>query len=159
MAVLIFIDTAEDGHVKKASLEAITYGAKVAEHLGTATEGVVLGPVTADLSQLGKYGVKKIHHVNNDALKHFDAQVDSKVIVQVAEAVKATVVVFSTSVDGKAVAPRLSVRLKAGLVSGAVALPDTSNGFVVKNNVLSCKASAQVSIKTGVKTIALDPNG
>jgi electron transfer flavoprotein alpha subunit len=158
MAVLIFIDTAEDGHVKKASLEAITYGAKVAEQLGTTTEGVVLGPVTGDLSQLGKYGVKKIHHVNNDALKHFDAMVDSKVIAQVAEAVKASVIIFSNNVDGKAIAPRLSVRLKAGLVSGAVALPDTSNGFVVKKNVFSGKAFAQVSIKTDVKIIALNPN-
>ena len=68
MSVLIFIDTAEDGHVKKASLEVITYGAKVAEQLGVVAEGVVLGPVTADLTQLGKYGVKKIHHVTNDSL-------------------------------------------------------------------------------------------
>ena len=41
----------------------------------------------------------------------------------------AKVIVFSNNVDGKAIAPRLSVRLKAGLVSGAVALPETSNGF------------------------------
>ena len=42
MSVLIFIDTAE-GQVKKASLEAMSYGAKVAEQLGTTAEGVVLG--------------------------------------------------------------------------------------------------------------------
>ena len=41
MSVLIFIDPAE-GHVKKSSLEALTYGAKVAEQLGTTAEGVVL---------------------------------------------------------------------------------------------------------------------
>ncbi len=74
MSVLIFIDTA-DGHVKKSSLEAITYGAKVAEQLGTTTEGVVLGSVTDDLAALGKYGVKKIHQVTNDSLNHLDAQV------------------------------------------------------------------------------------
>ena len=50
MSVLIFIDTAEDGHVKKASLEVLSYGAKVAEQLGTTAEGVVLGPVTANLA-------------------------------------------------------------------------------------------------------------
>ena len=58
-------------------------------------------------------------------LNHFDAQVYTKVIAQVAEQTGATVIVFSNNLDGKAIAPRLSVRLKAGLVSGAVALPDT----------------------------------
>lgn len=157
MSVLIFIDTAE-GHVKKASLEALTYGAKVAEQLGTVAEGVVLGSVTDDLTALGKYGVKKIHHVANDALNHFDAQVFTKVIAGAATATNAKVIVFSNNLSGKAIAPRLSVRLKAGLVSGAVALPDTSNGFVVKKNVFSGKAFANIAVSTDVKIIALNPN-
>lgn len=157
MSVLIFIDTA-DGHVKKASLEALTYGAKVAEQLGTIAEGVVLGPVTDDLAALGKYGVKKIHHVAGDALNHFDAQVFTKVIAETATATNAKVIVFSNNLSGKAIAPRLSVRLKAGLVSGAVALPDTSNGFVVKKNVFSGKAFANIAVSTDIKIIALNPN-
>jgi electron transfer flavoprotein alpha subunit len=157
MSVLIFIDTAE-GHVKKSSLEVLTYGAKVAEQLGTTAEGVVLGSVTEDLATLGKYGVKKIHQVAADALNHFDAQVFAKVLAQVAEASGAKVIVFSNNLSGKAIAPRLSVRLKAGLVSGAVALPDTSNGFVVKKNVFSGKAFANISVNTDIKIIALSPN-
>jgi electron transfer flavoprotein alpha subunit len=157
MSVLIFIDTS-DGHVKKASFEVLTYGAKVAEQLGTTAEGVVLGAVKDDLTALGKYGVKKIHHVSNDSLNHLDAQLYTKVIAQVAEATGAKVIVFSNNADGKAIAPRLSVRLKAGLVSGAVALPDTSNGFVVKKNVFSGKAFANISINTDIKIISLSLN-
>ena len=157
MSVLIFIDTS-DGHVKKASLEAMSYGAKVAEQLNTAAEGVVLGSVTEDLSALGKYGVKKIHQVNNESLNHFDPQVDTNVIAQVAEKTGAKVIVFSNNVDGKAIAPRLSARMKAGLVSGAVALPDTNNGFTVKKNVFSGKAYANITINTDIKIIALSPN-
>ena len=157
MSVLIFIDQAE-GHVKKASLEAITYGAAIAAQLNTTAEGVVLGSSKEDLAALGKYGVKKIHHVNNEALNNFDAQVYTKVIAQAVEASGATVVVFSNNVDGKAIAPRLSARLKAGLVAGAVALPDTGNGFTVKKNVFSGKAFANISVTTPIKIIALSPN-
>ena len=157
MSVLIFIDTNE-GHVKKASLEAMTYGAKVAEQLGTTAEGVVLGTAKDDLASLGKYGVKKIHHVNNAALDHLDAQSYTKAIAEVATKTGAKVIVFSNNVDGKAIAPRLSARLKAGLVSGAVALPDTSKGFVVKKNVFSGKAFANISLNTDVKIISLNPN-
>src|SRR6185369_15943466 len=157
MSVLIFIDTTE-GHVKKASLEAMTYGSKVAELLGTTAEGVVLGTTKDDLAALGKYGVKKIYHVNNPALDHLDAQVYTKAIADVAEKTSAKVIVFSNNVDGKAIAPRLSVRLKAGLVSGAVALPDISKGFVVKKNVFSGKAFANISLNTDVKIISLNSN-
>jgi len=157
MSVLIFVDQAE-GHVKKGSLEALTYGAKIAQLTGTMAEGIVLGSVTEDLTALGKYGVKKIHHVNNDVLNHFDAQVYTNVIAQAADAMGSKVIVFSNNLDGKAIAPRLSVRLKAGLVSGAVELPETNNGFVVKKNVFSGKAFAHVSLNSEVKIISLSPN-
>ena len=157
MSVLIFVDTNE-GHVKKASFEAMTYGAKVAEQLGTTAEGIVLGTAKEDLAALGKYGVKKIHHLNNASLDHLDAQVYTKAIADVVGKTGAKVIVFSNNVDGKAIAPRLSARMKAGLVSGAVALPDTSKGFVVKKNVFSGKAFANISLNTDIKIIALNPN-
>lgn len=157
MSVLILIDTA-DGHVKKASLEAMSYGSKLAGQLGTSAEAVVLGTVSDDLASLGKYGVKKIHHAGDASLSQLDAQVYARVIAELATAIGATVIVCSNNLSGKAVAPRLSARLKAGLVSGAVALPDTSNGFVVKKNVFSGKAFAHISVTTPVKIIALNPN-
>jgi len=157
MSVLIFIDIA-DGQAKKSSLEAISYGAKIAEQTGTTAEGIVLGAVTEDLATLGKYGVTKVHHVNNDALTNLDAQVYTKVIAEVAQSTGATVIVLSNNLNGKAIAPRLSARLKAGLVSGAVALPDTGSGFTVKKNVFSGKAYANVSVTTPVKIVSLSPN-
>lgn len=158
MSVIIFVDVAEDGSVKNSSLEALTYGSDIARQLGTEAFGVVLSALTGDLPALGKYGVSKIYKVGNDALKNFDAQVYTNIIAQVAENVQSTVIVFSNNADGKAIAPRLAARLKAGLVAGAVALPETSNGFVVKKSVFSGKAFANVSITTPVKIISLNPN-
>nr|WP_294908947.1 electron transfer flavoprotein subunit alpha/FixB family protein [uncultured Lacibacter sp.] len=157
MSVLIFIDAA-DGHVKKSSFEALTYGAQLAKQLGTSAEGVLLGTVGDDIAALGKYGVTKIHHVANEAFNHFDAQVYTKAIADVATAAGATVIVLSHNVTGKAVSPRLSARLKAGLVTGAVGLPDTSNGFVVKKAVFSGKAFAKIAINTAVKIVSISPN-
>jgi Electron transfer flavoprotein, alpha subunit len=157
MSVLIFIDQSE-GHIKKASYEVMSYGAKCAELLGTSAEGVVLGAVQDDLAALGKYGVKKIHHVANDTLNHFDAQVFTRVIAQVAESTGAKLLVFSNNVDGKAIAPRLAARLKAALAPGAISLPDTSNGFTVKKNVFSGKAFATYALNSDIKIITLNPN-
>jgi electron transfer flavoprotein alpha subunit len=157
MPVLIFIDQSE-GHVKKASFEALSYGNKVAELLGTSAEGIVLGTINEDLSELGKFGIKKVHHVKNDSLNHLDSQVFAKAIADVAKSISANCIIFSNNVDGKSIAPRLAARLKAGFVSGAIALPETKNGFVVKKNVFSGKAFANISIQSEIKVIALNPN-
>ncbi|HUZ61233.1 MAG TPA: electron transfer flavoprotein subunit alpha/FixB family protein [Hanamia sp.] len=155
--VLIFLDQS-DGHIKKNSFEALSYGAKIAENLNTSAEGIVLGTVNDDLASLGKYGLKKIHTLKNEALNNFDDEVFTHIISEVAKKVDAKVIIFSNSFNGKAIAPRLSVILKAGLVSGAVALPDTSKDFIVKKNVFSGKAFANVSIKTDIKIISLNAN-
>ncbi len=166
MSVLIFIDAAE-GHVKKSSFEALTYGAQLAKQLNTSAEAVLLGTVADDIAALGKYGVTKIHQVANETLNHVDAQVYAKAIADVATASGATIIILSHNLTGKAVAPRLSARLKAGLVAGAVGLPDTSNarpddpvgrGFVVKKGVFSSKAFAYISVSTPIKILSISPN-
>ena len=153
--VLVFIDHAE-GHIKKTSFEAAVYAAKVAELTGTEAEAILIGTVNEDPATLGNYGIKKVHHLADASLNNFDAQVYTKIISQVAE--NADVIVFSNNTTGKAVAPRLSVRLKAGLVSGAIALPDISNGFTVRKSVFSGKAFANITVTTPKKIIALNPN-
>jgi electron transfer flavoprotein alpha subunit len=158
--VLIFADQT-DGQIKKQAFEAISYGAKVAEQLGTTAEALVLGTVEnapVILAGLGKYGDSKVHHAAAEGFNNFDAKTYAAAIAEVAATVGATVVIFSHTTSGKAIAPRLSARMKAGLVAGAVALPDTTNGFVVKKSVFSGKAFANVAINTPVKIISLNPN-
>jgi electron transfer flavoprotein alpha subunit len=158
MSVLIFIDQAE-GHIKKASLEAASYGAQVASMLGTTAEAVVLGNVANnELVDLGKYGIKKVHHAADAGFNNLDAQAYTKAIADAVAASNANVVVFSHNFAGKSIAARLSVRLKAGLVAGANALPELGNGFVVRKSVFSGKAYANIGITTAIKIISLLPN-
>lgn len=157
MSVLIFVDQAE-GIIKKSSYEALTYGAKIAEQMGVTAEAVILGRTNVNLSELGKYGVKKVYHVNNDLLNHLDNQVYAKTLEEIAKTSSSKVIIFSHNQTGKGIAPRLAVRLKAGLVTGAIALPDTSKNFVVKKSVFSGKAFANVNITSDIKIISLNPN-
>jgi electron transfer flavoprotein alpha subunit len=157
MPVLIFIDQSENS-IKKTTPEVMSYGAQLAAQLGTTAEGILLGTIGEDVASLGKYGVTKIYHAADAALNHPDGEIYTKIIAKVAQDTGANVIVFSHNLHGKAIAPRVSARLKAGLVAGAVALPDTSKGFVVKKNVFSGKAFAHVSVNTEIKIISLNPN-
>lgn len=156
--ILIFADQA-DGLIKKVSHEACAYGAALAKQTGTSATAVVFGSVANDeLTSLGKYGIAKVQHVSDESLNHLDAQVYTKVLAEIANTVHATVIIFSNTSTSKAVAPRLSAKLKAGFVAGAIALPETTTGFVVKKTVFSGKAFAYISVNTAIKIITLNPN-
>jgi electron transfer flavoprotein alpha subunit len=155
--VLIFADQT-DGHFKKTAFEALSYGAKLAEQLGTTAEALVLGTTTSDLAALGKYGVKKVYYAANEAFNVLEAQLYKHVIANVVQSTGAKVLVMAHNYTGRAIAGRLSVRLKAAMVSAAVSLPDTTNGFMVKKSVFSGKAFANVSLNTDIKIISLNMN-
>ena len=155
MSVLVFIDQSE-GVIAKSSHEAASYGAALAEKMGTTADGIVLGNTTDDLSALGDHGLKNIHTVADATLNTLDAAAYTDVLAQAAASYD--LIIFSNNSTAKAVAPRLSVRLKAGLVAGAVALPETTDGFIVKKSVFSGKAFAHVKIETEKKIISLNVN-
>ncbi|MFZ4771972.1 MAG: electron transfer flavoprotein subunit alpha/FixB family protein, partial [Ferruginibacter sp.] len=110
MSVLVFIDQSE-GHIKKSSFEAAAYAAALAQQIGTSAEGIILGNSTDNLSNLGHYGLKKVHTISTDSLNQMDAQVYTAVIAEAVQQLAAKVVVFSNNINGKSIAPRLSARL------------------------------------------------
>lgn len=159
MAVLSFVEISE-GKIKKASVEAAYYGSKVAEGLGTDSVALVMGAISAEeLATLGNVGVKKVLHANDTRFNNFDSKAFSKAVSEAASVSGATVVVLSFNQNGKLLAPRLSVRLKASYVPGAIELPSFDGGkALVKKNVFSGKATAQYQLTTATKVIAVNPN-
>ena len=157
MSILVFIDQA-DGQIKKASYEAASYAAETAKLMGSNATAVVIGKTQSKLEDLGQYGIKKVYHVDQQELNVFNSSAYAKVIQEIATYMSAEVIVLSNNTTGKAIAPALSVKMKAGLVSGAVALPDLNNGFVVKKSVFSGKAFAHVKILSAQKIISINPN-
>lgn len=158
MSVLVYIETAK-GKVKKASLEATNYATHIAGQMGTSATAIAFNAEAAQLEEVGKAGAKKILSVKGDKFKDNDAVYLAAAIEQAAKAEGAKVIVTSFDVTGKSLAPRLSGKLKAGLVAGAVDYPSINgNNLEVKKNVFSGKATAIYSINSEVKIISLMPN-
>jgi len=155
--VLIYIDHA-DNQIKKATQEAISYGAAIAKLLNCSAEALMLGTVEDDLTDLGKLGAQKVHQLKNESLNSFDTKVYSNLIAAAAKSLGATVVVFAHNINGKALAPSVAVKLSAGIVTGACRLPSLQDGFEVTKTVFSGKAFASIQIETPLKVIAINQN-
>jgi electron transfer flavoprotein alpha subunit len=149
MKTLVYINS--NHFSAKASFEAVTYAKKLGGEVIVVSYGDASGA-----EALGAYGASKV--LVDSSINDADTQQITRLVANAVESTGAEVVVFSHDLVAKSVAPRLSVRLKAGLISGAIALPETSNGFSCKVNVFSGKAFGAVSVKTAVKIISLLPN-
>ena len=158
MSVLVYTQN-WDGRFKKSSYELVSYGSKVAEMLNTSLVCLSIGAVgDEDLRKLGNYGAEKIVRVDNEYCKTLDNQVYTDVIAQVALKEDTRVIIISNNSEGKAVAPRLSVRLKAGMASGVSKLPLNLNPFTVYKRTYSGNAFAHMVINTEIKIITLSQN-
>jgi electron transfer flavoprotein alpha subunit len=147
--VLVYVNSANG--LSKAAFETVTYAKKIGDQVVVITNGSATSDI---LSSLGEYGASKV--LVDRSVEGEDAQQLTRLIASEAQANGASTILFSHDLIGKAVAPRLSVRLNAGLVSGAVALPEGDGS--IKVNVFSGKAMGLVKVNSSSRIISLLPN-
>ena len=158
MPVLIYTEN-WDGKFKKLSFELVSYATGISKMLNTSVTAISIGKVDdSELKKLGTYGADKIVNVTNDQLVCLDNQAYASVISEISVKEKAEVIVISNNNTGKAIAPRLSVRLKAGIGSGVSRLPLSLNPFTVYKRTYSGNAFAHLVIKSDVKILTLAQN-
>lgn len=156
MAVLVYAET-QGNKIKKAALECVFYGKKVADIEGTTCVALVLGAAD-NAGDLGEYGADKVIQVSDSRLNDFDSMVHASVIAQVSESVDASTIIVAHSSTGKALLGRLSAKLSAGSVSGVIDVPNYDDGFSVKKSVFSGKAIAEYSISSTKRVLSLSGN-
>jgi electron transfer flavoprotein alpha subunit len=79
-------------------------------------------------------------------------------VVAAMEKESSSILVYAKSSLGDAVAARVAGKLKAGLASNVVALPETSGSFSVKRSIYTGKAFADTVISSEKKILAIKKN-
>lgn len=157
MNVLVYTEN-WDGKFKKLSHELVSYAAGVADLAGGNVIALSIGNVDQDeLSTLGAYGASNVLSAEA-APDGLDNQVYASIIAAAMEKSGAKILIMAHNNSGKALAPRLSVKLKAGLAAGVTALPESVSPVVVKKKVFSGKAYGKVEISSGNAILTLAQN-
>jgi electron transfer flavoprotein alpha subunit len=158
MSILVYTEN-WDGKFKKLSYELISYANELAKKCNTSVTALSIGKVDeGELKSLGAYGASKILSVNDDKLLGLDNQVYTSVITEAAKKENAVAILFAHNNVGKAIAPRLSVKLKAGLATGVIGIPSNLDPFTITKKVFTSKAFANIIIKTPVRILTLMQN-
>jgi electron transfer flavoprotein alpha subunit len=158
MSILIYTEN-WDGKFKKLSFELVSYAAAIAAKINCPVIALSIGNVAQDeLQKLGAYGANKIISVNDARLTHLVNQPYASIIAQLAVKEQSKVVLFAHNNAGKALAPRVAVKLKAGFVAAVTAPPASVDPFIVRKKVFTGKAYTDTLIQSGVKVLTLSQN-
>ncbi|HEM49360.1 MAG TPA: electron transfer flavoprotein subunit alpha/FixB family protein, partial [Caldithrix sp.] len=158
MSVLVFAEN-WDGKFKKLSFELLSYASRTAEMMNLPLVTLSLGKVAeSELRKLGDYGAKRILSLDNDSFSTLDNRLYASVISEAAQREKAVLLIMANTNTGKAIAPRVAVKLKAGLASGVSKLPVNIDPFTVYKKTYSGNAFAHMIIKSEVRVLTLAQN-
>ncbi|MEE4115607.1 MAG: electron transfer flavoprotein subunit alpha/FixB family protein [Marinilabiliaceae bacterium] len=158
MSVLVYTEN-RDGKFKKQTFELLSYASKLGEQMGSPVCAVSIGQVQDDeLQKLGNYGASKVLALNNEKLSSLDNSVYASILAEAATKESSDVIILANNNSGKAIAPRLSVKLKAGIGAGVSKLPLSLDPFTVFKRVYSGNAFAKLIIKSDIKIITLAQN-
>jgi len=158
MHVLAFAEQREK-QLKKSSYETIQAARRIADQLGAKFTALVVGSgVEGAASELGKYGAERVLVVDVPQLARHSNTAYAKAIAEVATAEEATVVFLPASQMGKDLAPRVAVKLGAGLAADCVALRVEEGQLIATRPVYAGKALLDVRVASDKKIFTLRPN-
>ena len=156
MAVLVYAES-WNGSFKKATFEAVSYAAQLANKIGTDAIAITIAH-QGDANELGNYGANKVLTITDETLNTFNNQSYANAIVAASNHVNAETVVISNTNNGKAIAPIIAAKREAALITNAIELPSTLNPFTLKRKAFSSKAYALYSTDSNQKVISITPN-
>lgn len=158
MKIIVYAEQ-RDGKFKKAAFEAVRAARTLADQTGGEVVALVIGDNVASIAaELGAYGAQRVLVMQHPQLALYSPTAYAKILAESATQEKTDVVLLSATALGKDCAPRVAVKLQAGLAADCVALKVENGDIVATRPVFAGKALTDVRITTPVKVVTLRPN-
>src|SRR3954471_5565736 len=152
MATILLIAEQAHGHLKKATLSALSAAQQLAQKNGGQVQGVAIGPGAAQAAQELAAYVATVHAVEGAGFEHAIAETHSAAAAEAAKKTGATDVVIAATAYGKDIAPRIAAKLGAGVASDVLSVV-SANQF--KRAMWAGNAIATVEVTTPVKVVTV----
>lgn len=148
-----------DGVFKKAAIEAVSEGKRIAKNLGTTLTALVMGSNIEKLANdLDKYGADRIVIVDDPLLKNFLVDIYTDTAAQIVESEHPAVIITGATSIGKDLCARLSARLDAALATDCVAIQIQKDQCRITRPMYGGKILADVVLEGFPKIIGIRPN-
>lgn len=155
--ILVFLEQ-RNGEIKKSSFEAAKAASVLSKELNCEVEAIVLGNDIKEIVKTGNFGVKKVVHYKHEGLEKYSSSAYADLVAAHAKEISADILFFSNTSMGRDVAPMVSVKLNAGILTDCTALEVSSGEIAATRPVYAGKALVEAKVTSAIKVYTLRPN-
>lgn len=156
--VLVFVEQ-RGGDLKKAGLEALGEGKRLADAQGGRAVAVLAGQNVAALApELGAWGADRVLVADDARLSRYATGAYVRAVQSAVDKVKPAALLMGATAMGKDLAAAIAARLEAGLAADCVELSFSDGALVARRPVFSGKAYATVKVLSNPALATLRPN-
>src|SRR5689334_19513567 len=152
MATILLVGEQAHGHLKKATLSALTAAQQLAQKNGGQIQALVIGSGAGQSAQELAGYVGTVHSVEGPGFESGLAETHGAAVAEAAKKIGATDVVIAATAYGKDIAPRIAAKLGAGVASDILGVV-SANQF--KRAMWAGNAIATVEVTTPIKVITV----
>jgi electron transfer flavoprotein alpha subunit len=154
MSITVYTENWE-GKFRKSTFEAVCYARKIADISNKEVKAISVGEVDEnELKKLSNYGANTI--VSYPKVKKNNENGVAAIIKN--ESDNNNLTIFSNTFNAKSIAPRVSVKLNAGLITNVISEINDLENISVKRQSFSSKAIESIRLKSNCGVITISPN-
>jgi electron transfer flavoprotein alpha subunit len=158
--VFAFVET-RGTDVRKVGLEAVTAARMLADKSGGGeVHALVLGPpgIAAKAAQIGQYGADVVIVVEHAGFANYNPEAATATAADRVKSGGYSAAVFSTTAQGRDLAPRVAARLDVSIVADVLSFEVEGDSIVVRHPMNIGKVIATIAIAAKPAVIAMRPN-
>jgi electron transfer flavoprotein alpha subunit len=147
-----------EGKLKKTASEVITAAKKISGELNSEFEAVVVGNDISNIQDIAQYGAGKVMHYKSGDLENYSPSAYSDVVAEYAEQSGADILIMAHSSLGVDLAPRIAVKISAGILTDCTDLKVENNDIIAVRPVYAGKALLEAKLTSLKKVFTIRPN-
>lgn len=149
----------ERGEPKKASLQMLTAGRRLAEKLGHGLAAVFAGTgYERARERLGRFGATKVYVAEHEDLETYLAQPLVDLLVGLAQDKGPEAILFASVPAGKDAASGLAARLEAGVLADVVSIEAEDGSLVCTMSVFGGAMNTRCRVRGSPQIVCVKPN-
>ena len=150
--VLIFVEANSDGSLRKATLNALGAGQKIASAVGGEVHAVALAKDAAALAaSVKEYGVKAVHAANAPHFEHYVVENFAPAVAELAQKLQVEYVGAASTALGRDLMPRVAAKLKAAMASDIMSVEGNGADVAFTRPMWAGAVIATVKMSSAVK--------
>lgn len=160
MANIFAFAEARNGELRKVALENVTAARKLADATGGQVHALLVGApgIGAKADQLGKHGADVVMVCEHAAFTRYNPEATAALAADRIKTGGFRAALFSTSAQGRDLAPRVAGKLRIGLVSDVTSVELSGDTFTAKHPINIGKVIATVTIAGTPAIVSIRPN-